>query len=987
MTTIRNRPHQRGRGVLAMAAAAALVVSGAIGASMSQSVAHAAPPEPGIANIVDTSATPETKSLWSYLNGTRGEGVLFGHQGDLDNGVTFSTPDGVKSDVHAGTGDYPAIMGIDTLSLEGSVGPGKPTNTDAQNVAAVANGIKQAHSVGAIVTFSTHINNFVTGGSFSDSSGRVVSHILPGGDKNATFNAYLDRIAATADASVDAEGNLIPIIFRPFHENTGSWFWWGAAQTTAGEYKELFRYTVEYLRDTKGVSNFLYAFSPNGTFAGDSSLYLATYPGDEWVDVMGYDRYEGNNDAADSDAWIAGTLVDLRMLSDLADEHGKIAAFTEFGRNGERTIKETGNKSLNFYSDLLTAMKNDPKAKRMAYMLTWQNWGMDQFYVPYPAFGSTPEHEMFPDFKAMYDDPYSVFASNIPSDALTRDVEAAPAQPTLRLVSPADGVRVTTPSVTVRAKATVKVPTRAWFTVSGDAVEHELTLGADGYHSAVWNIGEDGLTNATVQVTVHATYATGDPMEAVASIVLGSTPELPVGTIDDFEGYGDDNALRAAYSFNNTPSSALTLGAGAAGSQGVGYAYDFTAQEYQGFGKVLGSGQDWSAFNRFNLWLDPDGSNQKLVLQMKAGGQTFEYYPSLAGTEPQNLSIHFSDFRPPPWDSANKDKRLTTELMKSVTEFYVYINKADAYTTPGSIGLDNLMAVAGEGGPLPGGPTTSPSPSPSPSGTVTSPAPAGSVGIDNFESYVDDAALQTAWNRRNNQSDLSLVAPISGTGTNAMKFAFDFSSVTYAGIARSLTADWSGYDNISGWILPDGSNQQVVMQFKAGDVSYEVYASSTGTQAVEFALPLADAVPASYQNLDPARRPSAEELKSVTEFAIFITKASDTKVTGAIVLDDLKVTRDAGPEPTPSASASPTSTGTATSSPTATASSTSLPTTTATVTVTATPPSSGDVYTTPGYHSVNGRKWFTTCESYSVTWRCTTEIWATQVTHAGGKFV
>ena len=36
--------------------------------------------------------------------------------------------------------------------------------------------------------------------------------------------------------------------------------------------------------------------------------------------------------------------------------------------------------------------------------------------------------------------------------------------------------------------------------------------------------------------------------------------------------------------------------------------------------------------------------------------------------------------------------------MKSVTEFYVYINKTDAYTTPGSIGLDNLMAVAGEGG-------------------------------------------------------------------------------------------------------------------------------------------------------------------------------------------------------------------------------------------------------------------------------------------------
>jgi len=44
------------------------------------------------------------------------------------------------------------------------------------------------------------------------------------------------------------------------------------------------------------------------------------------------------------------------------------------------------------------------------------------------------------------------------------------------------------------------------------------------------------------------------------------------------------------------------------------------------------------------------------------------------------------------------------------------------------------------------------------------------------------------------------------------------------------------------------------------------------------------------------------------------------------------------------------------------------------------------VYTTPGYHNVNGRKWFTTCEPYSVTWRCTTEIWATSVTLKAGTF-
>ena len=45
-----------------------------------------------------------------------------------------------------------------------------------------------------------------------------------------------------------------------------------------------------------------------------------------------------------------------------------------------------------------------------------------------------------------------------------------------------------------------------------------------------------------------------------------------------------------------------------------------------------------------------------------------------------------------------------------------------------------------------------------------------------------------------------------------------------------------------------------------------------------------------------------------------------------------------------------------------------------------------DVYTTPGEHTVNGRKWRTWCEPYSQTVRCRTEIWATTVTYSGGTY-
>lgn len=46
-----------------------------------------------------------------------------------------------------------------------------------------------------------------------------------------------------------------------------------------------------------------------------------------------------------------------------------------------------------------------------------------------------------------------------------------------------------------------------------------------------------------------------------------------------------------------------------------------------------------------------------------------------------------------------------------------------------------------------------------------------------------------------------------------------------------------------------------------------------------------------------------------------------------------------------------------------------------------------DVYSEPGYHTVSGRRWHTACEPYSQTVRCRTELWATQVTSVGGRFV
>ena len=691
--------------VVATAATGALSLGGAGVAAAA--FASAGPPAataaaaPNPVNIVDKDATAATKSLFSYLDTTRGRQVLFGAQHTTDNGITFTStgPTETRSDVLGAVGDYPAIFGFDTLILEGGEGPGVAGRSLMENVAPFVADIQTAHRLGGIPEISAHMENFATGNNFNDPTGETVSHILPGGDKNAAFNEYLDAIAAVANTSTDAAGKTIPMIFRPFHENTGNWFWWGAGRATTGEYKELYRYTVEYLRDTQHVHNLLYAFSPNGSFAGDQTRYLATYPGDPWVDILGYDAYENSNEPDNSDAYIGNVVTDLAMVSRTADAHHKIAAFTEFGRNGDRTIAPTGNKSLKFFTDLLNGIKADPDARRIAYMLTWANFGpgqVYQIYVPNAAYTDAdgvaqPANELLPDFQAYYADPYSGFARDIPADALTQTgLTATPATPTLRVVSPAAGVRITDPTTTVRVKATVDTPTAVTFTAGDDATPRPLTLGADGYWEGTWNIGSDQLTNASSRIDVTATYSDGATMTTASDVILGAAPTLPNGVVDTFEGYGDNPALQGAYTFNNTTASDLTLDTTAAseGRNGVRFAYDFSGKDYQGFGRAFTPTQDWSGFDQVDAHLLPDGSNQKIVLQFTAGGATFEAYPSLAGTTPLELKIPFSQFQ----DKAGSHPAPTAEQLKTVSQFYVYLNKTDSYTGPGSIGLDDIHA-------------------------------------------------------------------------------------------------------------------------------------------------------------------------------------------------------------------------------------------------------------------------------------------------------
>lgn len=349
--------------------------------------------------LVDPNATKETKSLFSYLNNVRNTHLLFGHQHATTQGVTISGYDGVESDVKNAVGDYPAVYGWDTLSLHGVEEPFTPEAT--------AHVMKLAYERNGIVTLSAHLPNFVTGDSMYSLEGNVVKNILPGGTHHSDYTKFLDLISGFAnDLLVDEFGTHIPVIFRPFHEHNGDWFWWGPSHCTEEDYINIFRFTVEYLRDVKGVHNFLYAFSPNGAFNGSEMSYLFRYPGDDFVDVLGYDSYDNEI----QEGWMDELVKDAAMIVKLSEKKGKIPALTEIGpKSDDSGVLIEGNKNIQWWADLLTYLKSDKGARRVAWLLTWRNGGLNHLWVPYANHTELGDNEMLKGFIRFYEDEWTAF--------------------------------------------------------------------------------------------------------------------------------------------------------------------------------------------------------------------------------------------------------------------------------------------------------------------------------------------------------------------------------------------------------------------------------------------------------------------------------------------------------------------------------------------------------------------------------------------------
>ena len=322
-------------------------------------------------------------TLFSYAENGK---IAYGHQDDLFYGHTWKVEDWendslLRSDVKAVTGKYPQILGCDLGGIE----LGAEKNLDGIPFGLMRKAVLKQVERGGMVTFSWHPRNPLTGGDAWDiSSTEVVKSVLPGGEKHAEFTLWLQRAADF----IESIGPEVPVIFRPWHENLGSWFWWGGKLCSDQEYKDLFRATWLYFTKERGLTNILWCYSPNGPIPPE--VYMSRYPGDEFVDILGTDIYEYvGEDGSLEEAGVRYQTQVKSMLSALValgSEHKKLICLSETGLEGIPDLQW-------WTETLYPSIREFP----ISYVLTWRNaWDQPgHFYAAWDGYEGAADMKAF----------------------------------------------------------------------------------------------------------------------------------------------------------------------------------------------------------------------------------------------------------------------------------------------------------------------------------------------------------------------------------------------------------------------------------------------------------------------------------------------------------------------------------------------------------------------------------------------------------------
>jgi hypothetical protein len=218
--------------------------------------------------LSNPKASPRARKLYSYLWSIYGKHTLTGQQVSAWNG-----PRSELEYLQRVTGKQPAILGLDYID---------PRRWTFVNDRAT----KWYLEEGGIPTFCWHWGapDIGTGYENAKKDFDLPAALTPG---TPQYDALNRDLAGVADQLTILRDRDIPILWRPMHEFTGTWFWWGKHGPEA--LKGLWHHMYDYFTNTRGLNNLIWVCGYTAEPKAD------WYPGAAFVDIAGPDTYVKDN--------------------------------------------------------------------------------------------------------------------------------------------------------------------------------------------------------------------------------------------------------------------------------------------------------------------------------------------------------------------------------------------------------------------------------------------------------------------------------------------------------------------------------------------------------------------------------------------------------------------------------------------------------------------------------------------------------------------